>query len=76
VTHKAYNFFESFLSWDADAVVEDVTDEDGEVSAGSPKDNVWQVQAHQASSISCLRWNPVDSQTVSSLTLQQRFHAC
>ena len=51
-------------SWDADAIVENVTDEDGEVYEGAPENNVWRVQAHQASAISCLRWNPVDSQTV------------
>lgn len=52
-------------SWDADAIVENVTDEDGEVYEGAPENNVWRVQAHQASAINCLRWNPVNSQTVS-----------
>ncbi|KAG7530503.1 hypothetical protein FFLO_04993 [Filobasidium floriforme] len=47
--------------WDADANVQGVADEDEE---DSPTNNVWRVQAHQASAISCLRWNPVNSQTL------------
>jgi hypothetical protein len=53
------------LSWDAEGPIQDVTDEDGQTTSGSPISNVWRVQAHQASAVSCLRWNPVDAQTVS-----------
>lgn len=55
--------------WDADAPVLDTTDEDGETVEGDPLQNVWRIQAHQTSAISCMRWDTCNAEKVTSIPL-------
>jgi hypothetical protein len=56
-------------SWDADAQQTEQADADGEVEAQEdvkqPTGSIWRMQLHASSSISCLKIDPADGQSVS-----------